>query len=139
MKTKTVVTETGILMSKLALKYAEIISFRSFLSNKATREERNELTSLLADNPLNISADQTKKGFDFLMNQWKTTKGKERINNPFGYREQGILEKFHSFTLSGFYDNSRYGANPFYLPIYSVIGNDTRFEYYYNGKVNIIG
>jgi len=150
MKTKSVITEKGILMSKLAQKYVdiiesgtiqenEIISFRSFLANKATKEERNELTSMLADNPLNISKEQSDKGLAFLMNQWKTPRGKTRYNNPFGYRETQILENFVSFKLYGFYDNSRYNSHPFYLPIYQVNGSDTSFEYYYNGEMNIIG
>lgn len=145
---KAVINEKGILLDKTALKYieiiksgsiteSEIISFRSFLS-KCSKEVRREIFDIWQE--LELSPEQNKKGYDFLMGQWKTEKGKERVNNPFGYREQNILENFDRFTYCENYDSSRYGQNPFYLPVYRCYSKDgDSFEYYYDGKVNIIG
>jgi len=96
--------------------------------------------NLWNDKELDLSGDQTKKGYSFLMKQWKTDSGKERKNNPFGYREQAILENFRDFTLKSLYDNSKYGQSPYYLPLYSCNSKDgNSFEYYYDGKVHIVG
>ena len=73
---------------------------------------------------------------DWLFNLRFTSSGKERKNNPFGYREQEILENFERFELAGFYDTSRYGGVSYYIPIYDVCTKDGWcFQYYYDGKV----
>lgn len=116
----------------------EIISMRSLMNNN--KEAREAIYEAWGDDEIAISEEQGKKGYDFLLGQWKTPNGKERKNNPFGYREQAILENFSHFTLHGLYDNSRYGGRPNLLPIYSCIGKaGSSFDYYYDGKVNIIG
>ena len=95
--------------------------------------------SFFWDNEIKLSPKQDKKGIDFLMNKWKTPAGRERKNNPFGYREQKILENFTHFEFIGFYDNGRYGF-PSYIPLYRCCSNDNFFEYYCcNGDVEIIG
>jgi hypothetical protein len=48
------------------------------------------------------------------------------------------LEKFERFELSGFYDIGN-SFRSFYVPIYNCIGKDSAFQYYYNGKVQLIG
>ena len=75
------------------------------------------------------------------MNLWKSPTGKERVNNPFGYREQEALEQFDHFALAGFHDASRYGQAPYYIPLYDVYMKDGEygFQYYYNGEVSIVG
>lgn len=94
--------------------------------------------SLIWDNHLKLTDEQNKKGFVSLWNHYKTPSGAERKNNPFGYREQEILEDFTDFELIGFYEAGNYGRN-YYLPLYSCNGANNSFEYYYNGKVNIVG
>jgi len=84
------------------------------------------------DNPIELTDEQNKKGFDFLYNQWKTPKGVERKNNPFGYREENILAKFTGFELAGFYDAGNYG-NSFFVPLYNCCGDNNAFQYYYSG------
>lgn len=145
---KAVINEKGILLDKTALKYidiinsgsiteSQIISLRSYL-HKCDKEVRRAIFDVWHE--LEISPEQNKKGYEFLMKQWKTGTGKEAKNNPFGYREQNILENFDRFTYCENYDSSRYGQNPFYLPVYRCYSkNGNSFEYYYNGKVNIIG
>lgn len=115
----------------------DIIAMRSFMGK--SKENAQFVFDNMPEDGLTLSDSQNKKGIDFLLNQWKTPTGKERLNNPFGYREQNVLEGFTHFTLSSFYDASRYGQAAYYLPIYHCFGNDSCFEYYYNGKVNIIG
>lgn len=71
---------------------------------------------------------QTRKGLDWLMDKWKTPFGKERKNNPYGYREQEALESFEYFTFDGWYDSGTiYGSH--YEPIYSVVGAEASFQY----------
>lgn len=116
---------------------SQIISMKSFMGKN--KENAGSIFEALQDKELNISAQQTRKGLDFLLNQWKTPTGKERTQNPFGYREQNILENFSHFTLSGFY-NAGNAYHDFYLPLYTVYSKSgNSFEYYYNGKVNVIG
>ena len=115
----------------------QLIALKSFLNKN--KENRQIIFEAMQDKQLTLSAAQNKKGFDFLMNCWKTPTGKERVNNPFGYREQAILENFSHFELKDWYNVGTYGGSDFYLPLYECIGNETSFEYYYNGKVNIVG
>lgn len=88
---------------------------------------------------MDITEEQTAKGLNWLLNKWQTPRGKERKNNPFGYREQDILANFDKFTFSGLYDAGRYC--PFFVPLYVVYAKDGRhFEYYvWGGEVQIIG
>jgi hypothetical protein len=93
----------------------------------------------LACSELELSEEQVQKGKDWLMDQWKSPKGAERKNNPFGYREQDILDNFSTITFNGYYDaGNRYHSS--YLPLYLVSGNETTFEYYVSGgQIKIIG
>jgi hypothetical protein len=103
-------------------------------------KETKDIVDYIWDNKPSLTSEQNKKGFDFLYDLWKSPSGKERKNNPFGYREQEVLENFEGFDLSGFYNASRYGQRPYYIPQYIANGKDGSFEYYYsNGEVSIIG
>jgi hypothetical protein len=104
--------------------------------NKEAAQILNEM--VYNSEGLTLSPDQNEKGYNFLMNQWKTPRGIERKNNPFGYREQSALETFKHFELIGFYNAGNAYTNS-YLPLYECIGEESSFEYYYNGTVNIIG
>lgn len=113
----------------------EIITLKSRLSRGV--EQDADLTYNYA--PVAISPEQTEKGLSWLLNQWKTPAGKERKNNPFGYREQDILDNFDRFALVDFYDAGRFCS--FFVPVYRVISRSgASFEYYYNGgQIQIIG
>ena len=134
-------------MSKIFEKYKTIIlddaftessisSFRSLMNGRKntnlTDEERESLDYLFGENaPYSITPEQTTKGLDWLFNLRFTMRGKERKNNPFGYREQSILDDFDRFELSGLYDDSD-GYNGFhnFKPIYKVIASDGEsFDY----------
>lgn len=78
------------------------------------------------------------QGYEFLMKQWKTPMGKERVNNPFGSDEEQILDDFDHFEFVGIYDDMKYGMRQGF-PLYEVVAKSGRtFMYYYNFvKVNI--
>lgn len=135
-------------ISKTAKKYIDIIKSgaiteRQIIDIRSWMGKDKDNASIVFDtmqDELTLDASQIQKGLVFLLNQWKTPTGQERKNNPFGYREQAILEDFRDLTLHGFYDASKYGQMSWYLPIYSCNSKSgNSFEYYYNGKVNIIG
>ena len=74
------------------------------------------------------------------MNLWKSPTGKVRTNNPFGSREQRILDDFSHFEFGGFYDDGNsYRSN--FIPIYIVHSKDgAAFEYIFRGgSLKIIG
>jgi hypothetical protein len=87
-----------------------------------------------------LTDEQSQKGYDWLKNLWKSPTGKERKNNPFGYREQAALENFDRCELSGYYDADN-GYRSFYIPIYDVYSKDGYgFNYYVSGgEISIIG
>jgi len=102
--------------------------------------ETAEVIDYIWNNDIMCDSDWSEKGLKFLMNQWKTPNGKERLNNPFGLREQEVLSNFGHFELAGFYDISRYGQAKFVVPLYDCCDKDGYcFQYYYDGKVNIVG
>lgn len=107
------------------------------LKNRMNRGEKIDL-SVIYDNEILLTDEQTEKGKKFLLNLFKSPLGKIRKNNPFGYREQEVLENLEGFTLKGFYNaGNRYIDN--YIPLYEVFGKGVTFEYYYNGQINIVG
>lgn len=59
------------------------------------------------DTEIEVTEEQSAKGFAWLMNLYKTPTGKERKNNPFGYREMNILDNYKGerFQFVGFYNN----------------------------------
>ena len=134
-------------MSKIFEKYKTIIlddaftessisSFRSLMNGRKntnlTDEEKITLFYIFEEYaPYSITPAQTTKGLDWLFNLRFTMRGKERKNNPFGYREQSILDDVVRFELSWLYDVSD-GYNGFhnFKPIYKVIASDGGyFEY----------
>jgi len=135
-------------MSKIFEKYKTIIlndtftessisSFRSLMNGykrtNLTDDERETLDFLFENQaPYSITPEQTTKGLDWLFNLRFTARGKERKNNPFGYREQSILDDFDRFELVGIYDDAYYQYNDRhnYKPIYRVIASDGEsFDY----------
>lgn len=110
------------------------------MSNINNSPEHKELIDEALDcTELTLCDDQVQKGYDWLMDQWKSPKGAERKNNPFGYREKSILEDFSTITFNGYYDAGNY-HHSFYVPLYLVSGDNNTFEYYVSGgKISIIG
>jgi len=117
---------------------------------KLTEQEVNLMKKRLNDGKVDVhrmreggyalTPDQVAKGKAWLMDKWRTTRGVERKNCPFGYREMAALETFKTIRLIDWYDMSRYGRQPFYVPVYEVVGKDGYFQYYVGGgEPQIIG
>lgn len=87
-----------------------------------------------------LTVDQIKKGYKWLMNLWLTPKGVERKNNPFGHREMWVLKHFKTIRLSDFYDAGNYYRS-YQVPMYSVYAKDgSRFDYIVvGGGIKIVG
>lgn len=99
----------------------------------------SEVNEMLGGDGKKLTTEQQEKGRKWLMDKWKSPTGKERKDNPFGYREQEVLEKFEGIRLYSFYDAGR-GDFHNYIPYYSVDGDDSAFEYYADYKgVHILG
>lgn len=87
----------------------------------------------------NITQEQTSKGLAWLVDQWKTPRGIERKNNPFGYREQEAIEKFTHFTLEYIFDAGN-SFRSWYVPVWGVHAPEAGFQYYVKGgQPEIIG
>lgn len=85
---------------------------------------------------IECTEEQTGKAYKYLKNLYVTPNGKERKNNPFGYRETNIINSWNGekAEFKGFYDAGRYGFHN-YLPVYDFGG----MEYYVCGGIQIIG
>lgn len=94
--------------------------------------------SIYWNEEIKCTDEQNTKGIEFLRNLHLTPKGKERLNSPFGYREIDALNSFTHLEFRGFYDNGDRNHS-YFLPIYICVGSECSFEYYYDGKVEIIG
>lgn len=74
-----VITERGVLLLKKR-------------ANNGDNEAANFYPS--CDIEIEVTEEQSAKGYKWLMNLYKTPTGKERKNNPFGYREMNILDNY---------------------------------------------
>jgi hypothetical protein len=109
------------------------------LKRRANAGEKIEFPQTVYDGDVQLTEEQTRKGFEYLYNLWKTPNGKERKNNPFGYREQDVLKGTITFYFDGFHNAARYGQAPFYVPIYTASANGSSFQYYVCQGIQIIG
>lgn len=80
--------------------------------------------------------EQSEKAYKWLKNLYVTPNGKERKNNPFGYREMNIINTWNGekAEFKGFYDAGRYGFHN-YVPVYYLNG----MVYYVCGGIHIVG
>lgn len=113
----------------------------NILKRRANAGENIEFPQAVYDGNIQVTEDQARKGFDWLYDQWKTPNGKERKNNPFGYREQKVLDgpEIDTFSFNGFHNTARYGQSPFYVPVYTASANGSSFQYYVCQGIQIIG
>jgi hypothetical protein len=85
---------------------SELVSLNSFYNK--SQENKDVINAAMyedadAKDELTLTDDQNKKGYDFLIGLRFTPTGKDRQNNPYGYREENILDNFSHFTFCGFY------------------------------------
>lgn len=104
-------------------------------------DTREEVMNIIGDfnKSYDITADQSVKGFAWLNNKRMTSRGVERKNNPFGYREEQSLDTFEHINFDGLYDaGNRYF--PYFVPVYIVHGTKSSFQYVVvGGEIRIIG
>lgn len=93
---------------------------------------------------LKLTPDQEAKGKNYLFDKWRSPTGQERKGNPFGYREQNVLNHFSEIRFAGFQDNANssqveYGIKN-YQPVYRVVSSEGSFEYYVDFEgVKVVG
>lgn len=109
--------------------------------NSGAEEQKEEIKDIFNNSDfegLQLSAEQSEVSRIWLLNLWRTPTGRERLNNPFGYREQDAITNFNRCELAGYYDVGNYN---YYVPIYDVCATDGYgFQYYMSsGKISIIG
>lgn len=141
-KSRLKMTPADFLKKDLLTEQEVLLAKRRLNGGKLTSDD---YLKVIPEGGWKITPDQSKKGLEWLMDQWKTPMGVERKNNPFGYREEAVLENFKEFRLTDFYDNVnvyqvRLGIHN-YLPVYTVIARDkSSFQYYVDYKgIHIIG
>lgn len=89
---------------------------------------------------IEVDEEYSTKLYKWIYNLYKSPTGKIRKNNPFGYREFEILDNYKGerFDFVGFYDNgNRYRS--FFLPLYRLCAGGYSMEFYFDGKLNIVG
>ena len=107
------------------------------LFRRANSGEGAEFIEMVWDNAKQITDPQ--QGINWLINLMKTPNGRERKNNPFGYREMNVVNNIEGINLIGSY-NAGNKYFDFFVPLYEVEGGDDAFQYYFaNGKINIVG
>jgi hypothetical protein len=114
---------------------------RRLNNQKELGEELQELLSKAEEGEVKVTKEQAQKDFNWLMNLYKTPRGIERKNNPYGYREMSALDSgLDYFTYDGHFDAGTYGFS-WYAPIYTFVGKDGgSFQYYVKGgQIQIIG
>ena len=113
----------------------------NLLNRRLNAEGRDTLDYSLRKNDydLALTDEQERKALAWLNNQWKTSTGKERKNNPFGYREEQILDNATDVTFIEFHNvGNRYVD--YFVPVYRVYSNNGSFDYYVQGgEISIIG
>ena len=119
----------------------EILLIGRRLNNKKDLANMQALFDEACEEGLLVTPEQAQKGFSWLWNLYKSPTGKERKNNPFGYREMEALDSgLDYFTYDGHFDAGN-GFVRWHTPIYTFYGkNGGSFQYYVSGgNINIIG
>lgn len=143
---KTLSEKTQILASDIAKRGEITEKEKQLIQNRLNSyqsEVRHEDYVHMFDNgEISVTKEQAQKGFEWLWNKYKTPMGKERKNNPLGYREIDVLnearENGATFTFDGFYDAGRICRCC--LPLYTLYNEKGSFQYYVcGGEINIVG
>lgn len=130
-------TATADMIAEISAK--AVITEREILLLKKRANAGEKEAAFWPEEALSMTPEQTEKGIAWLRDQWKTPRGVVRKNNPFGYREEEAIETFERFTFDGLYDAGNV-HHSFYLPVYTVHGKESSFQYYVSGGIpRIIG
>jgi len=130
---KAMFAKMGLTKSTLSEKEVKLLQRR--INDKKINP--GEVPRIRNGNGYNLSKEQSHKGLLWLRDKWKSPTGKERSDNPFGYREEEIIKDPKAkVRLKDFYSE----RGNWYVPLYEVEGNETSMEYYISGgKINIVG
>lgn len=105
------------------------------LKNRSTRMQKDVMNyDLLDANDIKVTEEQGEKGLN-----WLKKLQRKRKNNPFGYRENEIINNATAkdFTFRGFYDAGN-GWRSYFAPIFEL--NGMEYVPYVNGEeIYIIG
>ena len=143
---KTLSEKTQTLAREIAKRGQITEREKQLIQNRLNRYQsevnHTDYEIMFANGEISVTDEQARKGFLWLWNQHKTPMGKERKNNPFGYREIDVLnearENGATFTFDGFYDAGRVYRHC--LPLYSLYNEKGSFQYYVcGGEINIVG
>lgn len=109
---------------------------RRINDGKVSISDLDKIPSMREGSGVSLTEDQNSKGKRWLINQWKSPTGKERVSNPYGRVEEGILSNFKEIKLRDFYTE----RGNWYQPYYRVVSKDGDwFEYVVSGgKINIL-
>lgn len=111
------------------------------LNAKRDLKEVQAIYDLATEEGIEVTGEKAQKGFEWLWNLYKSPTGKERSNNPYGIREQNMLETgLGHFTYDGHFDAGN-AYHSFYVPLYSFVDKEGfSFQYYVSGgEIHIIG
>ena len=98
-----------------------------------------DASEMWKDDGWKLTPEQNAKGKEWLFKLYKTPRGVERENMPYGYRETAILDSLEEIRLKEFYDAGNAYVS-FYVPEYVAYGAEGSFEYYVSGgEIHIIG
>ncbi len=110
----------------------------NLLKRRLNAGEKVEGLEYMIDDDIVLEKSQISKGSKWIKNKYRTPKGKERANHPFGYREQEAIDTLKTIHFAGFHNPSFWVKN--YQPVFTVIGKDTSFDYQLaGGELDILG
>lgn len=137
------IIETVKANGTISEKDISLLKSRYKSDNEKLQEGAKETLEVISGFTVEVEQEQANKGFAWLWNQYQTPKGKERKNNPFGYRKIEVLEEASKsgakFTFDGFCSAGR-GWRAFYVPVYTLFNDKGNFQYIVNrGKIDIVG
>lgn len=126
-------TTTEIILSK-----KELTTWDVKLICRRINAGRDVDLSDVWDNPRKLLNDE--QGRNWLLSKWKSATGRVRKNNPYGYREQKVLENYAGIEFAGVYDTGNRHISH-YVPLWSVVSKDgDSFQYYISGgEIHIVG
>jgi hypothetical protein len=128
---------TGDILSKDTLTEQDIKLICKRL-NAGEKVDWENLPNFMTQASYELTEEQNAKGLAWLQKLWRTPRGIERKNNPFGYREQEVIANFSHFTLEQFYDAGN-SQHSWFVPLYNCVGKQGGyFQYYVSGGVPVI-
>lgn len=140
---KLVSKYTNILIDNEYIEEKDIVSLRSFMSNKLRhdRDAFNYFMRTASNTEKNLTPEHNQKGIDWLRRtQFKKNGQLSTAKTTFiGEREAHVIKNFSHFTFIGLVDESS-NQWPQPMPVYKCYATDgTSFEYVASFNMRVIG